>query len=272
MRTAAFIIMSIALLAMGCANVPKVSYSKSTQILMPDNPLAEQTISDVTIKLGLFDVGREINTEKYIKTIMVYYDPWGEPLGTYPVKKHLNIFSGTLPLSVTIINNTDQILKLEDMRIMYLDPITDNPTEPYMALDLATIASDPTMLAVWRDTNAQIKRLMPMNENYQMQLSAEIINLFKQQKFINTPKREVMPGMQYSGIILLPISREKVTDGRLSFLDVVSKTATPGYATEKVRFDFSVKGIPKYWKQDKTVSPDWVEIPYDEFLIGVQQK
>ncbi len=269
MRITAFVILAIALLAMGCANVPKVQYSKSVNI---EIPLATQTISDVTVKITPFDEYSEIMQDKYMKTIMVYYDPWGAYIGNHPVPMRLNIFSGTMTYNVTIINNTDQILKLEDMRIMYLDPIVDTPTEPYMALDLATIMQDPSVLRCWHDAVANIKKLSPQNETYKMQLNGEIIGLAKQLKFINSPNREIMPGMQYSGIIMLPFSRERVTEGRLSFLDVVSKTATPGYATEKVRFDFTVKGMPIYWKQDKTVSPDWVKIPYDEYLIGVQKK
>lgn len=260
------------LILTGCSSVPKTQYMKVVNVLLPDSPETEQTLSDVTIKLSHFDANKEIMTDKYLKTIMVYYDPWGAYIGTYPVKARLNIFSGTVPFNVTIINNTDQIIKLEDMRIMYLDPIVDTPVEPYMALDLATVMADPTVLKVWQETDAVIQKLNPQNEAYKMQLNAEIVGLFKQLKLVNTPKREIMPGMSFSGIILLPIAREQVTEGRLSFLDVVSKTATPGYATEKVRFDFNVKSVPKYWKQDKTVSPDWVEIPYDEFLIGVQQK
>lgn len=271
MKFTCLLMLALGLILVGCSSVPKTQYSKSINLLLPNELQTEQNISNVTIKLSNFDVNKEIMSDKYLKTIIVYYDPWGAYLGNHPVQTRLNIFSGTVPFNVTIINNTDQIIKLEDMRIMYLDPIVDTPVEPYMAIDLATVTQDPSMLQVWNETVRTIQRLNPQNEAYKMQLNSEITGLFKQLKLVNTPKREIMPGMSFSGIIVLPIAREKVTEGRLSFLDVVSKTATPGYATEKVRFDFNVKSVPQYWKFNKAVSPDWVEIPYDEFLLGVQQ-
>jgi hypothetical protein len=268
MRYLYLLLIAAVLLLAGCASVPKVQYSKSIGILLPDKPEAEQTINGITIQVRLMDVGKEVIKDKYLKDIMVYHDPWGKMLGTYPVPTRLNIFSGVTTFEVTIINNTDQILKLEESRIMYIDPVDVTPVEPYMALNTKMIAENLTVLPIYDQVMRDIQKLNPQSEAYKNQVGVELMNLVKQQKFVNEPTREVMPGMKFTGLVMIPISSQNITEGKLSFVDMVTKSATAGYATEKVRFDYAVRGITRYWKQDKAVSTDWVEITAEEYKLA----
>lgn len=268
MRYLCLMIMAAVLLLAGCASVPKVQYSKSIGILLPDKPETEQTINGISITVKPMDVNKEVYTDKYLKNIMVYHDPWGKLLGNYPVPTRLNIFSGTTPFVVTIVNNTDQILKLEETRIMYIDPIIDSPVEPYMALNTKSIAENLTILPIYNQVMRDLQKLNPQNEAYKNQVGVELMNLVKQQKFVNEPTREVMPGMKFTGLVMIPISTLNITEGKLSFVDMVTKSATAGYATEKVRFDYTVRAVTRHWKQDKAVSNDWVEITAEEYNLG----
>ena len=134
-----------------------------------------------------------------------------------------------------------------------------------MALNTRMIAENLTVLPIYDQVMRDIQKLSPQNEAYKNQVGVELMSLVKQQKFVNEPTREVMPGMKFTGLVMIPIDSKAITNGKLSFVDMVTKSATAGYATEKVRFDYSVHALVKYWKQDKAVSPDWVEISAEEY-------
>jgi len=259
------------MLLAGCATVPKIKYIKNFTIQLPDKPEAELTINDVTVNITPMNVSKELMDQKYNKKFTVYYTPYFAPIYE-TFERKINFFNGTTPYEVTITNNTDQILKMLETRVMYLDPITESPAEPYMALDLGTIIQNPNVLPVFDELVNSFSSLKPQSQNHVVQIGNEIVSLAKQMKIVNQPSREIMPGMKYTGIIIIPISSQKITEGKLSFVDMVTKSATAGYATEKVRYDFTVRKIEKYWKQDKSISKDWLEITSEEYNTGTAKK
>jgi hypothetical protein len=258
-----------ALLLMGCSG-NKVSYSKSLFLQLPDKPEAEQTINGITINVKPFDVSKEVQNPKYTRTFNIMYTPYFNPIWE-KFERKINIFNGTTTFEVTITNTTDQILKLQETRVMYIDPIVDSPTEPYMALDLGTIIQNPAILPIYDQTIASFSSQSPQNADFLTQVGNEVRGLAQQLKFVNLPNREIMPGMKFTGIVMIPIPYFKITEGRLSFIDVVTKSATAGYAEEKVRFDFTARNTLKYWKLDKAAGNVWVEITENEYNMNSKQ-
>lgn len=78
--------------------------------------------------------------------------------------------------------------------------------------------------------------------------------------------------MRISGILAFPVSPENASRGKISFIDMVSKTDKAGTPTEKVRFDHNVKTLKKYWKYNSKKDKDWVEIKEADYTKGKNKK
>ena len=153
-----------------------------------------------------------------------------------PEKKELNwkvkFFEKLLPFQVTIINNTGHILRMRDSRVAYIEPGSD---EPLMALDKATILEDMEILPVY-------DQLIWMLNHYQHEIINDLDEcvekglrkVIKKIKFINAFNREIMPDMKFTGIVVFPIDPAEASEGKVSFIDMVSKTDNAGNPADEV--------------------------------------
>ena len=79
---------------------------------------------------------------------------------------------------------------------------------------------------------------------------------------------EILPGMKTSGYVFFPVKPEKISDGKISFIDMVSKTDAAGNPASKVRFDYKVKSLTYYYKVDPNTNT-WAAIKEDEYNKGL---
>ncbi len=259
-----------ALFMFGCATTSKVQFTKTVEAALQDGAKSEQSIKDITIIVSPLDVSKELqNEEKYKKSIPVYYKPFLSEEGLYATPMNLDFYYGTTPFEVTVVNNTDHILRMKDSRIAFIDPALD---EPIMGLDVAAISEDVTLLPAYAKTNDEIAKLKPLNNNHKAAVETELKNIAKSLKFVNAFNREILPGMRFSGIVVIPVSPEKMSEGKLSFIDMVSKTDSAGNPIERVRFDYRVQPVEKYWKLDPTLSKTWISVTKEEFDMGLVPK
>lgn len=254
----------VLLLLVGCATIPQVQYKKVSTVSLLDPNESEQTKNNISISVKPLDTNKELKNPVYTQEFQVVYIPM---LSTAPVaakiSKTVDYFWKTTPYEITVVNNTDHILRMKDSRVAYIDPNLD---EPVMALDPQSIIVDKTLLPVYQGMIDLIKKeYKPVDDTYTFSIGLAIDKITKVQKFVTGFNKEIMPGMRSSGIVVIPIEPEKASEGKLSFIDMVSKTDQAGNPIERVRFDYRIKLVDKYYKYDKSISSDWVEIQANEF-------
>jgi len=246
------LIIAVSLL-MGCAAPLYVAkYTKAPVIKLDENVPSTQTIGGITIDLSPFDE-KEYEKPIYSQKVNVTYTPFLQTVPVTEPKEYtkINLFWGYTAFYVTVKNSTDHILRMKDSRVVFIEPNND---EPYAALDKAGIQSDFASLPIYKALFNIVKNAYPNTNDVSLNadIAVALTNISKGIKFINGFDMEIMPGMKASGILLFPISPEKLTTGKISFVDMVSKTDAAGTPTEKVRFDYKTKLFYNYWKSVPT--------------------
>ena len=236
----------LALYLGGCA--PHLTqYQKYTRVNLAKDTPAEQTQGNITIKLQPLN-DNEYDKSWYTQTITL---PFISPTTNRPMtadEDHLiRLFSGLTAFEVTIINNTDHILRMKDARIVYIDPDRD---DPFYALENSQIYTDPIALPCFMETMDEIEKKTPISDAGALSNSvqAAIRRILDHITFVNGFNKEIMPGMRTRGYIIFKINPAKAAEGKVSFIDMVSETDQAGNPVKKVRFDYKVAPIIKYYK------------------------
>ena len=245
-----------------CATVPQqTQYMTKTEYDLADSVDARQTIEDITISLKPLNVDKEIQKEKYTQNYTVTYLPFLETeLKTIAVPLRTNIYEGTVAFEVEIINDTDHILRMRDSRVAYIDPDSD---EPVMALDKASIMEDPEILPAYNKVKQYLEDKYSPRNDVGISINQAFSRIAKKIKFINGFNREILPGMRTKGIIVFPVEASDAAEGKISFIDMVSKTDKAGNPLERVRFDYRIKLNNKYYKTGP--NGEWLEISEAEY-------
>ncbi|CAN2044891.1 hypothetical protein GMMP1_1490006 [Candidatus Magnetomoraceae bacterium gMMP-1] len=233
----------------GCATTPpKPIYLKKVLFDLTDSSQAIQTQQNITIELKPMNIVQEHLKSRYVQPFKITYIPFlSEKSVIKNVPLNVPFYHDLLPFRVTIINNTDHILRMKDSRVAYIDPSSD---EPVMALDKAILYEDMEVLPAYNIIkNRLIKEYTPLND-IDESIERSLKKIIKKIKFINAFNKEIMPGMRYTGVIVFPISPTEAGEGKVSFIDMVSETDQAGNIKRKVRFDYRVKPIYKYYKYD----------------------
>jgi hypothetical protein len=249
----------------GCAPaVYTAKYLKKSEIKLAQDVKPAQAQGGITIELNPLSVDKEYEKPLFKQKIRVVYTP---ALSSTPVIEEkeftIPIYNKAAAFNVTIINNTDHILRMKDARIVFIDPNND---EPILALDKQTVKDDINKLPTYQLTLNSLINSYPQTKTsvFEEDLNKAIINIVNQIKFINGFNMEIMPSMKVSGVLMFPIDPEKISDGKISFIDIVSKTDAAGNTTEKVRFDYKTKLAYSYWKKEPNTNT-WVEISESDF-------
>lgn len=258
----------VILMLSSCASgPPKIQYTTDIQVKLAQNIQAEQKKEGITIKLEPID-DKIYEKSHFKQNFDVIYTPL---LSSNPVQEKkeflVDFFHKLTPFNVTIINNTDHILRMRDSRVVFIDP---NDDEPIYALDKAAITEDMESLPVYEKLGKIIKEKYPQTaqEFIETQLFKNISKVVEKLKFVNGFNKEIMPDMKYSGIIVFPIEPELAADGKISFIDMVSKTDNAGNPTKKVRFDYLVQAMNRYWRYNPASDSEWKEISEQEYKAG----
>ncbi|MDD3235344.1 MAG: hypothetical protein PHH43_03370 [Candidatus Cloacimonetes bacterium] len=271
------------LMLVGCASVPKVpkvEYIKSTIAVLDESTPSEQKKGDIILKVTPLDISKELQDPMYMNKVTYHYIPTLSLAEGYVSKElslNINFYYETTPFEVTIINNTDHILRMDNSRIVYIDPESDEPIVPYTYSKTSSqgYANMPYLdqtissLPIYNSIVEYVKKTYkPIDEYHTLGISQALTKIREQTKFLNSYGREIMPGMKYSGRIILMMDPEKMSQGTLSFIDLVSKADTAGNPVEKVRFDYRVKPVTYYYKKDPAVSQAWTVITKEEYESG----
>lgn len=283
MKTIMIIILClIGLFMTGCASVPptpKVQYAMSYQAKLANGIEAQQTKGGISINLTPVDIGTELTKSLYIHQIPYDYEPTFKFEGqTYQKQRTLvmNFFEGMTPFDVTIVNNTDHILRMKDARIVYINPNSDDPISPYNPLSStdinnASVVINPliTEMPVYKAAVDAIMAFNPSSYLHETYIYKAVLEMMNGQKYINSLDREILPGMKYTGRLIIPKPPQSIAAGTLSFIDVVSETDSAGNPTARARFDYKVDHVVGYWKLDPAVSPTWAAITAEEYKAGM---
>jgi len=252
------------LLILSCSQ--QIRYQKTSYFDLVDKNMAKQKKGDITVELfPLTD--NEYKKSFYTQKIEVYDISVLSESGMKEKPFPIQYYNGLTAFKVNIINNTDHIIRMRDARIAFIDPDSD---EPIMTLSKSEVLEDPaSYFPYYNQLRAYILQwYFKTDPNY---LDASLTKAFKRitkkLKFINGFNKEILPGMKSSGIILFPITPEQASEGKISFIDLVSKTDKAGNPIKKVRMDFAIKVIYKYWKYDPNLKK-WVKINKSEYEKG----
>lgn len=237
----------------GCS--PKTyiaAYAKKPVIKLAENVPSAQTQGGITVEMKPLDVNAEYTKSFYTQPIRVTYVPF---LSKDPITESQNstfqLFDNLTPFSVTISNNTDHILRMKDSRVVFIDPKSD---EPLMAVDKQSseIYSDIQKInPTFNYTKYLLAKKYPMTTTLDNDINMALVNIIKEVKFINGFNMEIMPGMKISGILLFIKKPEQLAEGKISFIDMISKTDAAGNPTEKFRFDYKTNLFYTYYKVDR---------------------
>lgn len=265
------LMVAILLIITGCATTPKpqpILYSKEKAAFLAEGTEAQQVKGNVTLIVNPMNVLQELEKPVYTQTVEYNYLPYlstdGNPRRS-SVKLLMNFFHGMTAFEVTIINNTDHILRMNDSRIVYIDPKSDEPVRALRNSDIII-----NQLSIYKYTVELMQQKFNPVDNYYIQsINTAINNIIAEQKLINALDKEILPGMKSSGRLLIPLPPEKISEGVLSFIDIVATTDKAGNPTEKVRFDYHIITKDVYSKLDRNVSNKWVQISEEEYKAGV---
>jgi len=264
-----FAIFLIAVFFVSCSPmVYTTKYAKDPLIQLAPNVDSKQTIGDITIELQPIDQFTEYKKSMYKQMIPVTFTPSlsNTPV-TEPKEFLIAIWAGLIPFNVTIYNNTDHILKMKDARVLYIDPDSD---EPLIAMDKMLILADLQNIPVFKFHVGSILKEYPQTNPLELNanLQKACMNIINQTRFINGFNMEIMPGMKITGTLIFPVSPEKISYGKVSFIDMVSKTDAAGNPVEKVRFDFKTQLSYIYTKYDYN-KKTWINISENEYNKGL---
>ncbi|MBN8705246.1 MAG: hypothetical protein J0L62_05185 [Bacteroidetes bacterium] len=265
--TAGVLALSTGLLPLiqGCAVTPSVQYMKRTEPALADQTKAKQVNQGITISLKPLE-SREYSHPDFKQPVNVIRKGLGsDNFSKETLEFNYPIFRDMTAIEVTIINNTDHILRMRDSRVAFIDPDSD---EPVMAYDKENMTEYLTELPSFKYSADYIKGSYPYTEDVNDQVEKALKNIIKKIKFINGFNKEIMPGMKQTGVIVFPISLEKAGEGKISFIDMAAKTDAAGNVTEKVRFDYIVQPLLKYFKMEQGKDADWVEIEESVYKAG----
>lgn len=185
----------------------------------------------------------------------------------------LPLYLELTPFKVIITNNTDHILRLKDSRIVFID---NNSENPYKGLTKDELTQDITQLPIYNIKLKELKALYPSAKpgNIESQLRTALLNILDDLTIINNFENEIIPELKSSGVIIFPVLPRKLSEGKVSFVDFISKTDAAGNPVEKVRFDYETSLETKYYKGDAPVGRgsnikiSWIEIAKDEYIKG----
>jgi hypothetical protein len=260
----------LAVILSGCS--PKVftaKYTKSPGIQLATNVKSAQTQGGITIDMKPLDLKSEYEKPFYNQPIHVTYTPF---LAKEPVtEKRDNIvqfFYGRSPFSVTITNSTDHILRMKDSRVVFIDPKSDEPISPCSKEQPEMYTDMQNQFPVFNLELSSWLKAYPMTTTLGHDITLAITNIIQKVKFINGFNMEIMPGMKVSGILLFPIDPIKMSEGKISFIDMISKVDAAGNTTEKVRFDYNTDLFYRYYKLEPNTNT-FVEIKEDDYNKGL---
>lgn len=266
----------------GCS--PKIAtstYKSEAYLNLSEKTPSSQTKGGITIDVKLPSesdyknpkFNRVFNFKVIPKatTISMKLDPEGYYEFTENVE--LPFYLDLTPFKVVISNNTDHILRLKDSRIVFID---NNSEEPYRGLTKQELVQDITQLPVYQVTLRDLKAKHPNSKPgyIESQLKMALLDIIDDLKIINNFNNEIIPDMKSSGVIIFPVSSKKLSEGKVSFVDFISKTDAAGNATEKVRFDYETTLSTKYFKGGTpsgvgtSIKSSWVETTKDDYIKG----
>jgi len=248
----------------GCA-APQPKYMKQTLLGLTEHTESRQIKGGITIEVKPVDLKKEYNKARYKSKFRVKYLPFlADKFVTKDIETQVALFDQLLPLEVTVINDTDHILRMRDSRVVFIEPGSD---EPVLALDKNQIYEDYEILPIRKKLEADFIKKYTLSPDSDMDMILEkgLKKIIKKVKFVNAFNREIMPGMKYSGLVVFPINPEEASEGKVSFIDMISRTDNAGNPTHKVRFDYRVKPIYKYYRYNSSTDKDWVEINESEY-------
>jgi len=253
----------------GCA--PKVftsKYAKSPEIQLAANVKSAQTQGGITVDMKPLDKPAEYEKPFYTQPIHVTYTPFlaKEPV-TETRDNKIEFFYGRSPFSVTITNSTDHILRMKDSRVVFIDPQSEEPISPCSKEQQEMYTDMANQIPIFNFELSTWQKAYPMTTTFSNDLYLAITNIIQKIKFINGFNMEIMPGMKVSGILLFPIDPVKMTNGKISFIDMISKVDAAGNTTEKVRFDYQTSLFYRYYKLEPNTNK-FVEIKEEDYNKG----
>ena len=255
----------------GCS--PKIytsKYSKEPIVQLAKDVSSLQTQGDITVELKPLDVNKEYEKSFYNQPINVTYIP---KLGTTPVTEGrdniIKLFYNRVPFTVTITNNTDHILRMGESRVVFIDPTTEEPIMAISGVEQELYTDIKSFFPIYNELLAYWQKAYPLTNTLDGDLKLGIMNIIQKIKFINGFNTEIMPGMKFSGILLFPVNTEKIKEGKISFIDMISKVDATGKPTLKVRFDYQTKLTYNYYKTDPNTNNNWVKISLEDFNKGI---
>lgn len=274
LRSVPLCLLMATLILGGCS--PKTfqtRYQKVPYLSLAKDVPASQTKGGITVELRTTkaDDYKDVNltrnlTVKYKPTISLGTVLDEKGLATDAVTVQFNITEDMAIFMVTINNNTDHILRMNDSRIIFVEPNSD---EPKLGLNKDKLQAMITELPIYNKSVANLMAKFPETspESIKSQVTAALIDIFSKMKIINNLGKEIIPSMKSSGFLLFDVSPQKITEGKISFVDVVSKTDQAGNPTEKVRFDYQTALNYEYYKLG--TDNKWTAINEGEYNSGL---
>ncbi|MCK9421231.1 MAG: hypothetical protein M0Q38_01395 [Bacteroidales bacterium] len=266
----------LAIFVLGGCTTTKIfqtSYQKVPYLSLAKDVPASQTKGGIIVELRTtkdndyqeFGLKRNFTVKyKPIISLGTVLDENG--LATDVVSLNFNLTEEMAVFMVTINNNTDHILRMNDSRIIFVTPTSDDPK---LGLNKESLKSLITELPIYNKTVSYLMSKYPETspESIKNQVAAALFDIFGKMKIINNLGKEIIPSMKSTGFLLFDISPKKVSEGKISFVDVVSKTDQAGNPTEKVRFDYQTALNYEYYK----LGPEgkWTVISENEYTTGL---
>lgn len=252
----------------------QTQYQKVPYLSLAKDVPASQTKGGITVELrttnnsDFQEFGLKRNfAVKYNPTIKfgAVLDEKGFATENVPVT--FNLTEDMAIFMVTINNNTDHILRMNDSRIIFVTPSSDDPK---LGLNKESLKSIISELPVFNKTvNDLLKKYPATNpESVRNQVSAALLDIFSKMKIINNLGKEIIPSMKSTGLLLFDVSTKTISEGKISFVDVVSKNDQAGNPTEKVRFDYQSSLNYEYYKSG--TDGKWVVINENEYTAGLR--
>jgi hypothetical protein len=247
----------------GCA--PSIQFQTATFATLDPSTQAKQEIDNISIEMNVLP-DKEYEKSYYKQTINVFKGLYnGKEIMRDVEVDFSQYFDKSTPFEVTIINNTNHILRMRDSRIVFIEPGSD---EPKLALDKQTISEDiesalPSFKPIFDVLSHKYYRTKPSYLKDQIVIAMKHVT--NNIVFINGFNQEIMPGMRIKGIVAFPIESKQVAQGKVSFIDMVSETDNAGNITKKVRFDFRITTIDKFYRYNPSTDKGFVEIKKDEY-------
>lgn len=266
----------------GCS--PKIAtstYKSEAYLKLSDKTPPTQSKGGITIEVKLpseSDYKNPVfNKQLYIKIIpaATTVNMKLDSEGYFDIIENVNLqfYFDLTPFKVVISNNTDHILRLKDSRIVFID---NNSEDPFRGLTKNELIQDITQLPIYQLRIKELKEKYPRAKpgNIEAQLRMALLDIINDLKIINNFDNEIIPEMKSSGVIIFPVSTKKLSEGKVSFVDFISRTDAAGNAIEKVRFDYETILSTKYFKGGAPVGigsnlkSSWIEISKDDFIKG----